>query len=228
MSTEPIVENQKQDAPDFATAVHLFWENNHRQVYFLCFAVLLAIIGREGWSYFTAMREQDVAEDYARAAGAPERLTRFAGDHSSHPLAGVALLQVADGKYSAGEFAAAQAGYAKAAEVLTDAGLKSRARLGAAMSQLGAGDSAGAEAALQALVADATQAKLTRAEAAYQLASLAQAAGRAADVKKYAEEVTKIDGAGAWAQRAFMLLAQLPPEKAAPAAPGITFKPGGE
>ena len=187
-------------------------------------------MAREAWSYFGAQREQEVQADYAKAAGAADRLARFADEHSGHALAGVALLQVADDKYSAGDFKAAQTAYAQAAATLADPALKSRARLGGAMSQLAAGDAAGADAALQAVVADASVAKLTQAEAGYQLAALAQAAGHPADARKYADAVTKNDGAGTWAQRAFMLLAQLPPDKATPApnASGITFKPAGQ
>ena len=230
MSNEPSATPPTPTAPDFAESVHRFWENNHTQVYFLCAAVLLAIVGREGWDYFSAQREQGVQEEYAKAAGASDRLSRFADEHSGHALAGVALLQVADDKYSAADFKAAQTAYAKAADTLVDSALKSRAKLGGAMSLLAAGDTAGAENALKAIVADTTVAKLTRAEAGYQLAALAQAAGRTADVKKYAEEVAKNDTSGAWGQRAFMLLAQLPQDKAAaaPNASGLNFKPVGK
>ena len=228
MSTEPTTTPPTPTAPDFTEAVHLFWANNHRQVYFLILAVLLAMVGRYGWGYFSDQREQDVQEEYAKIASAPERLTRFAEEHAGHPLAGVALLRLADNKYAAAEFKGAQAAYAKAAGVLADAALQSRAKLGAAMSQLGAGDTTGAETALKTLSAEAAVARLTRAEAGYQLAALAQSAGRTADARKYAEEVTKLDGAGSWAQRAYLLLAQLPVDKTAPAAnpAALLFNPG--
>lgn len=230
MSTEPSATPTTPTAPDFAEQVHQFWEKNHNQVYFLCLAVILALVGREGWSYYSTQREQGVEAEYAKAAGAADRLARFADDNAGHPLAGAALLGVADDKYSKGDFKAAQAAYTKAATSLTEAALLSRAKLGAAMSQLAGGDTAGAEAALKSLSGDAALAKLTRAEAGYQLASLAQSAGHPADARKYATEVTKLDGASVWAQRSLMLLAQLPQDKTAPAAndSGITFKPGGE
>lgn len=216
-------------APDFAIQMHEFWAKNHTQIYFLIAAILLAIVAKEGWGYFSAMHERGIAEDYAKVANTPEALARFADEHSGHALAGVALLRVADDKYSAGDFKAAQAAYSKAAPALKQADLQSRAKLGAAMSQLAAGDAAGGSTALQALMNDTAAAKPTRAEAAYQLASLASSAGRADDVRKFANEITKIEPAGVWAQRSLTLLAQLPVDpKAATPSSGISFQPGKE
>jgi len=42
------------------------------------------------------------------------------------------------------------------------------------------------------------------------LASQAAAAGQAADVEKYSNQLMQIDGASPWAQRAMMLRATLP------------------
>ena len=57
--------------------------------------------------------------------------------------------------------------------------------------------------------------KAVRAEASYQLASLAAAASRNDEALKYLDQVTMIEPAGTWAQRALVLRATLP----APAAP---------
>jgi len=84
---------------------------------------------------------------------------------------------------------------------------------------------AAATAALKALSADTAAAAQIRAEATYNLASLASEAGRTDEVRKYADEVIKLDASGAWAQRAYLLSARLPADKSAPAAGGITFKP---
>jgi hypothetical protein len=229
MSTDPSAANQTQVTPDFATQMHEFWEKNHGQIYFLCIVVLLAIVGREGWGYYTNAREQGIEEDYAKASGSPEKLAGFASEHSGHELAGVALLHVADDKYIAGDYSAARTNYGKAAETLANNDLKSRARVGTAMSQLAGGDKAGAETALKAILTEAGLSKLARAEAAYHLASLANEAGKLDDVKKYLDEITKIDATGVWAQRGFVLRSRLPVDKAAPAeSAGITFKPGGK
>jgi hypothetical protein len=226
MSTEPTAENQTPVTPDFAAQMHEFWDKNRGQIIFLCLAVLMAIVGREAWGYIRDAREHGVEEEYALAVASPEKLARFADEHSGHELAGVALLSIADGKYTAGDYAAARTAYGKAGETLANADLKSRARVGAAMSQLASGDKAGAETALKAVAADTALTKLARAEADYHLASLASDAGRGDDVKKYVEEITKLDATGVWAQRAFVLQARLPAGQSAPAAGGITFKPG--
>jgi len=225
MSADPSAETPTQTPADFADQMHEFWDKNHRQVYFLCAVIFLAIIGREGWAYLSTSREQGIEEDYARVAATPDKLAAFADEHSGHPLAGVALLRLADDKYTSGNFSAAVAAYAKAATVLTNVELKSRAQLGAAMSQFAAGDKAAATAALKALSADTAAAAQIRAEATYNLASLASEAGRTDEVRKYADEVIKLDASGAWAQRAYLLSARLPADKSAPAAGGITFKP---
>jgi predicted negative regulator of RcsB-dependent stress response len=235
MTSSPPAENQPKDhatpaatAPDFAASMHAFWEKNRGSIYILCAAVLLGIVGREGWQYFSAMRERGIEAEYAKVAGASDQLAAFAASHPGHSLAGVALLRLADEKYTAGDFKTAAAHYAKAAEALGNDALKARARLGGAMSQLGAGDQAAGEAALKALSADAALVKTVRAEATYHLALLAKEAGKTDELKKLVEEVSKIDATSAWAQRAFVLRATLDEGKEPEAGNAITFKPGGE
>ena len=209
-------------APDFAAEVHAFWEKNRALVLMLCAAVLLAIVGFQGMQYFNAMRDQNAQDDYAKAAGSPDRLEAFAAEHSSHALASIALLQVADAKYSAGNYSAALTGYQKAMAVLTNSALKGRARLGVAVSRLAGGDPTAAEADLKALSADPSADKNIRAEAAYHLATLANEAGRADDVRQLIDEVGKLDGTGIWAQRAMQLRASLMVGQGAPA---LSVKP---
>lgn len=235
MTSTPSAENQPKDhgapaatATDFAASMHSFWEKNRSSIFILIAAVLIGIVGREGWQYFSASRERDIEADYAKVAGTPDKLAAFAAEHSGHALAGVALLRIADEKYTAGDFKTAAANYAKAADALNNDALKARAKLGSAMSQLGAGDQAAGEAALKALSADTALVKTVRAEATYHLALLAQQAGKTDDVKKLVEEVSKIDATSAWAQRAFVLRATLDEGKKADAGAAITFKPGGE
>ncbi len=202
------------------------WEKNRGFILLCCAVVLLAIVAREGFRYFTALREQAVQEEYAKVSDKPEKLAAFADDHSGHALAGVAYLQLADQKYTAGDYRQAAPLYTKAAAILKNEALLGRARLGAAMSLISGGDQAAGEAALKALGADQTAFKDVRAEATYHLATLALEAGRTEEVKKLVEDITKIDLAGIWSQRATMLLAGLP-AGSAPATAGLNFKPGG-
>jgi len=234
MTPSAPVDNQPKDpaapvatAPDFAATMHAIWEKNRKFIYLGCAAVLLVIIGTEAWGYIRTQRDQSVREEYARVASDLGRLAAFANANSGHELAGVAWLRLADEAYTKGDYKAAIANYQKAAQALVLPALQARAKLGVAMSQLGAGDAAG-EPALKAIGADAAQPAAIRAEATYHLATLAYTAGRVDDVRKLTEEVTKLEASGVWAQRAFVLRAQLPQDKPAEAAPGgLQFKPGG-
>lgn len=235
MTTNPPAENQpqtpSQPAPDFSAQMHAFWEKNRTFVFGLCVVILLAIVGREGWEYINARHEESVREDFVATAAQPAKLTAFAAEHENHPLGGVAWLRLADSQYTSGDFKSAAANYAKAAASLTESAFKSRARLGAAMSQLAGGDTTAGEAALKTLSSDTAVEKVVRAEAAYHLASLAQQAGKLDEARKLAEEVGKIDAAGLWAQRAFALLSTLsagepkPADASKPLAPEFKLKP---
>ena len=80
-------------------------------------------------------------------------------------------------------------------------------------------------AALRELSGDLHQFKAVRAEATYQLASLAASAGRADEVQKLSVQVMQIDPNSSWAQRAFALQARVPAASAAPAQPVASPKP---
>jgi hypothetical protein len=196
--------------PGFEVALQAFWDKNRKLVLAVCIAALLVIIGREGWQYYAAQREQSVRAEYARIADRPEQLVAFAAANADHVLAGVAYLQIADSKYVAADYRSAADNYKKAAAIVKNAGLLGRAKLGAAMSQLNAGDQAASEAALKAISADATLPRGTRAEATYHLATLAHDAGNASEVGRLLAEMNKIDANGIWAQRATALLAAQP------------------
>jgi predicted negative regulator of RcsB-dependent stress response len=214
----------------FETAVRSFWEKNRQGVFILVGVILLAIVGREVWQFIAASRERGVQEEYAKVAAQPAGLEAFANANSGHPLAGVAWLRLADGRYTTGDYKAAATLYQKASGSLKNPALLGRAKLGAAISQINAGDQAAGEAALKAVVADATLARLVRAEAGYHLASLAADAGRTDDVRKLAEEVSKIDPMSTWAQRASLLVVSAPAAApaAAPADTGLSFKTPGK
>src|SRR5258708_32087286 len=91
----PVVE------PGFEARLQTFWAENRNLVLLACAAALLAIVGREGWQYFSAMREKSVQEDYAAVADSPEKLATFADGHAGHALAGVAYLRLADRSFEA-------------------------------------------------------------------------------------------------------------------------------
>jgi hypothetical protein len=214
-------------APGFEEQMHAFWANNRRQIYVACAVALFALVAREGWRMLAEKREADTAAEFARANGLPDRLTVFAATHQGHPLSGIAYLTVADQKFRAGDFKSAADDYTRAQTGLQNEALLGRARLGAAMSRLGAGDRPAGEAALKSIAADASIYKSARAEAAYHLAQLAFEAGRFADVRKLVEDITRVEAEGVWAQRAQQLRAGLPEDKkTASETPTVTFTPG--
>jgi len=211
MITNPPAENQSQSQPvvapesGFEIAVQEFWQKYRTLVLAVVVVGLLIIIGREGWQYFAAQREESVRMDYAKAGDRPEQLTSFAAANSGHELAGVAYLRVADVKYTAGDYRAALENYNKAIANLKVVAVLGRARLGGALSQLNSGDKAAGEAALKAIAADASLLKPARAEASYHLAAIAYEAGNQAEVSRLVGEINKLDTAGIWIERAAAL-----------------------
>ncbi len=208
-----------------------FWEKNREIVVIGCLLVLVAILGRGGWQYFTTQKELGVERDYA-AAGNPEQLRAFAEAHPDHALAGVAELRVADAAYQAGQNADALAAYERAQGLLDKTGiLAARARLGAAVIKVQTGQGAEGVSALRQLAEDPKQFSNIRAEALYHLASLAAEAGRADETRQLSTQLLQIDPSSPWTQRAFALQAKLPapaPSAPAPAAPGAISFPSGK
>lgn len=204
-------------APSFEDRLRIFWEKNSGAVLAACALVLVVILAKGGYEIYTARQEKAVAAAYA-AATTGEQLASFVAANSGHVLGGLAQLRLADEAYSAGKYAEARASYEKASGILKSNTFGERARVGAAISTVLAGSAAEGEAALKQLSADITLAKLVRAEATYHLASLAAAAGNAAEAIRLIEQVTVIDAEGPWVDRASMLRATLPKGAAAPAA----------
>jgi predicted negative regulator of RcsB-dependent stress response len=188
----------------FEDRLRIFWRKNGKSIVALVVVALLAVLGKGVWDYRAAQKEIELERVYA-AATTPEQVKAFATSHPGHMLAGIARLRVADEDYAAGKSTEAIYGYEDAAAALKSGPLASRARLGLAMARIQAGKTAEGEAALKQLAGDANETKSSRVEAAYQLASLASAAGRADDLKKYTEQVMKIDPASPWLQRTMML-----------------------
>lgn len=188
----------------FEDRLRIFWQKHGKSVLALVVLAVVAILAKGAWDYRAAQKEQDLQRDYS-AASTPEQLKAFATAHAGHVLAGVARLRLADDDYAAGKSTEAIYGYEDAIPALKTGPLASRARLGLAMAKLQAGKTAEGEAALKQLASDATETKGIRAEANYQLASLASVAGKPDDMKKYSDQVMQIDPLSPWLQRAMML-----------------------
>jgi predicted negative regulator of RcsB-dependent stress response len=213
---------------DLDEHLHGFWQKYGQAFLVACGLVLVAYLGKAGWDYIQAQREVGVREEYA-AAALPEQLTAFIAAHPGHELAAVAQLQLADQAYAAGRSTEAVTAYTQAADLLKGGPLAGRAEIGLAMAQIQGGQTADGQANLHRIADDPTRAAVLRAEAGYQLASLAAAAGHADEVQKIALQLMQVDPSSPWTQRAFSLQATLPPAAAAApspgATPGISFKP---
>lgn len=206
--------------PSFEEQLQKFWANYSKPITTLCLIVLVAIVAKGGYDMYLANKENQIGADYA-AASTSEKLKTFAAAHSGHQLAGVAKLRLADEAYVAGNYAQAALDYQASVDVLKTGPFASRARLGCAMAKFQGGQTADGENQLKQLANDAAQMKAVRAEAAYQLASQAAAAGRNDDAVKFLDQVMTVEQGGTWAQRAMMLRSTLP----APTAINLPAKP---
>jgi hypothetical protein len=209
----------------FEDRLAIFWEKNSRTVLLVLSVVVLAIVSKGAFDYFAARRNRAITAEFA-AATSTAQLQAFATTYPTTPLAGLAHLRLADESYTAGTFAAAQAEYSAAAKLLGDNPLAVRARFGAAITLLQAGD-ASASAALQAIANDTKLPSALRAEAAYHLAVLTRDAGQTAEAARWTDLVLSNDATGFWGQRAMQLRESLPlpaaAASAAPAAPAGNF-----
>ena len=213
----------------FEDRLHIYWRKNGRSVVAFIVVVLLAILAKGAWEYLDAQKELEIQRAYA-AASTTDQLKAFAAAHAGHLLTGVAQLRLADEAYAAGRSADTISGYEAALATIKSGPLASRARLGLAMARIQSGKTPDGEAALRQLAADAAEAKGTRVEAAYQLASLASVAGKPDDVRKYSDQVMQLDPTSPWTQRVMMLRASLPATEVAPvgATPAVKFPAPGK
>lgn len=202
-------------APSFEDRLHIFWDKHSRTVLVFLGLAVLAIVGKGAFAYFAAQREAKITAEYG-AASSTAQLQAFAKAYPTVPLAGVAYLRLADEAYAAGSYPAAQVDYAAAAKLLGENPLAARARLGAAISLLQAGDAA-AQGALQALANDTKLPGVIRGESAYHLAVKARDAGQVAEATRWTDLVISTDSAGFWGQRAMQLRDSLPLPDAKPA-----------
>ena len=207
-------------APTFEDRLQMFWEKHSKTIIALVVLIVVALVARWSFGWFAERREQAIRADYA-AADTTARLQAFIAANPKAPLAGAASLRIADEAYAAGNYAAAREAYAAAVPLLGQDPLAARARLGAAIAPLQAGDTATAKTALEALANDTSFARPLRAEAAYHLAVLARDAGQPAEATRWTELVLSTEPEGMWSQRALQLRSTLPPAPA-PAAPAAS------
>jgi tetratricopeptide (TPR) repeat protein len=209
-------------APGLEDQLRLFWAKHSSRVVLVLVAVALVLLGNEGRKYLAARHDREVGEAFA-AATTPAALNQFISAYPTEPQAGLAQLRLADAHFAAGDNTAARAAYTQAASNLANAPagpyLAARARLGAGVAALLAGQTAEAEAALTALATDKNAPAAIRAEAVFTRAIHAASAGFAAEAAKLAEQAEAIDPSGPWKSRAGALAAVHPAPAATVTAP---------
>ena len=193
-------------APDFEESVRQFWTKNRSALIAFSAIVILGILGKEGWTIIEERRADNSAAAYA-AAENDDQLRNFATDHPGEPLAGAAYLRIGDTAFREERYAAAVEAYQQAAAMLGDSPLAGRIKVGEAMATLRSGDTTGGIAALTAIVNDLGAETAVRSEAAYHLVAIAAEAGDAARVDQLVTQVSAIDPASGWVQRAINLRA---------------------
>ena len=194
-------------AADLDHHLKTFWEKYNRPILVICCVILAGIVGKDGWDYFTAQREEGIEKEFA-AATTPAMQRAFVEAHPDHSLAGVAELQIGDAAYAANQVPDALAAYSRALDILKTGPLAARAELGLGMVKIQSNRVEEGEATLRQLVNDAQGYTPIRAEAAYHLASLAASAGRAAELQNLSTQLMQIDPNSPWTERAFTLQAR--------------------
>ncbi len=198
-------------APGLEDKLRLFWEKNSRSVIAVVAVLVVLLLGNEVRKRLAAQHVQEIADAYG-AANTDAALKAFAASHADEPQAGLAQLRVGDSAYQAGNYAEARSAYEKAAAQLAKVPaampFAARARLGAAVASLLAGQTAEAEAALKKIAGDASLPHTVRAEATFDLAAQAAAAGRTEEVRGLGVEIMKMDPTGPWNERVRSLLAR--------------------
>jgi predicted negative regulator of RcsB-dependent stress response len=193
-------------------SLHQFWLNNRSYITLLCALLSLVVLAKYGWEYYLSQQEIEVQQAYS-AATSVDLLRKFAADHPNHVLAHIAELRLADQAYAAGRIAEARDEYGHVALFIKTGPLAARTQLGLGVSQIQSGETAEGEATLKRLADDKTIYEATRAEAVYQLASAAAAAGRYEDVEKYAAQLMQISPNSPWTERAFALETETAPTR---------------
>jgi hypothetical protein len=211
-------------APNHEETLRQAWERYGSFIYITCGVVALGILAKGGWDYLNAQKEVGIQAEYAQCV-TMDSFRSFASNHPGHPLAGAAEVVVADNAYATGKFGDAVSVYTAAAADLPPGPVQQRAKLGLAMSLVLSGRSSEAEASLRQLLNDTTLLKQIRCEAGYHLASVAAAAGRNADVQKFAEQVMQIDATSPFAERAFALRSSVNELVGVPGAVAVPAKP---
>lgn len=191
----------------------LTWKNHSTLIVAGAVLIIVLIVGRGAWSSYVEARQVRISEAFGLAESIDEKRV-FARDNVGHPLAGVALLGVADEVYRNGDYRMAEIEYSAALAALSDPLLVARARLGEAVSAIQSGSVSKGEPLLRGIADDEQVPAPVRAEALYQLASVQFAEKRYDNARESLDELAESPSASAWMGPMTSLRAQIPAEVA--------------
>lgn len=186
-----------------------FWKKNGAGIFGGIALGAVLVVGFQTADYLKGQKAESVQAAFAEATSTEAKIT-FAEEHADHRLAGVALLEVADGQFESGEFVAALENYERAKDGLAGTLLEGRAQLGEGMALLLTGERAAGEAVLRSLALNNSLMDQLRAEAAYSLAVSCWEAEDWEGVQSALEIMDGLAAPGMWQFRATQLRERVP------------------
>lgn len=192
----------------FEDRLKLAWSKYGTAIYVLCGLVAAGIAAKGGINYLAAQKELETQKEFS-ACTTDDAFKAFAEQHRGHPLGALVEMKIADEDYLTGKYPEAVTNYDKAVSDLPDGPFRSRAKLGFALSQARVGKTADAQANLKKILSDDSEYKSVRCEAGYNLAQMALAEGRKADVQALTEQLLQVDPTSPFAERAFALRSEM-------------------
>ncbi|MCC5807654.1 MAG: tetratricopeptide repeat protein [Opitutales bacterium] len=205
-------QNKESELPpdaDVEERFNEFWKKNGFGIFVGIALGAVLVLGFQISAYVSAQRESNIQTAYL-ALETPAERAAFAEEHSRHPLAGMAWLELADAAYDEGDYSAALDSFERAARALEGTPVGGRARLGAAMSELMLDRREDAKVALNVIASDGRLLVGTRAEAAYHLAVIHWEDENLSAMEESLDLIHDLEGASLWAFRANVLRQRVP------------------
>lgn len=202
----------------FEDRLFLAWKTHRTLIISGIVLIIVLIVGRGAWGSYIEARQHRISDAFGAAESINEKRA-FASDNPGDPLAGVALLEVADEVYRNGDYGTAEDDYVAAQAALSNPLLLSRARLGEAVAAIQGGLVSKGEPLLRGIIDDEMVSEPIKAETLYHLASVQFAESRFEDARATLDELSESSSAGAWVSPIQTLRAQLPAEVAASSDP---------
>ncbi|MGE9294963.1 MAG: tetratricopeptide repeat protein [Puniceicoccales bacterium] len=191
---------------DIEDRVWLFWQRNKGSIVAAIVILIGGVIGVNVWKMMQDNKVASLQADYSAAYGEPEQLKTFASKHGDTPLAGLALLDLADTQYTDKDYAAAAGLYQQSLKPLQGTVVSGRARLGLGMAQIKAGQTDQGRSTLTSLIADNSALSTIRAEAGYELAQLELLEGNRSAAASVLQQVRDMSNAEIWSGQADRLM----------------------